>query len=192
MESVKTKWDKIYSQDEAVLAPPASVLMDNAFLLPASGTALDLACGLGGNAVFLARHGLKVEAWDISSIAIEKVRIHAKSSKLAIKARSCEINNHSLLGQCFDVIAISRYLDRDLSDAIIDALKPGGLLFYQTYTREKTHRLGPNNPDYLLAENELLRMFSRLKLIFYRENGCIGDAETGLRNEAQLIGQKYD
>jgi tellurite methyltransferase len=48
----------------------------------------------------------------------------------------------------------------------------------------------PNNPDYLLIENELLRQFSSLRVIFYRENALMGDLSQGLRNEAQFIGQK--
>ncbi len=190
MESVRNKWDRIYSQADGAQYSAASVLTENAFLLPEFGTALDLACGLGANAFFLARHGLATEAWDISGVAIEKLRRYADSRGLVINAQVGEINKHSFSDGCFDVIVLSRYLDRDLSDAIIGALKPGGLLFYQTYTAEKTAQQGPNNPDYLLAENELLRLFSGLRVIFYRENGCIGDLEEGLRNEAQLIGQK--
>lgn len=190
MQSVKSKWDQIYSQAASEHYPASPVLTDNAFLLPVSGTALDMACGLGSNAIFLAQHGLMVEAWDISGVAIEKLRINAVSGNLPIKTQVCEINEYSLLGRSFDVIVVSRFLDRELSDAIMGALKPGGLLFYQTYTREKTARRGPNNPDYLLAENELLSLFSGIRLVFYRENGLIGDSESGLRNEAQMIGQK--
>ena len=90
----------------------------------------------------------------------------------------------------FDIIVVSRFLDRTLSDAIIGALKPDGLLFYQTFTREKTNPKPPNNPDYLLNENELLTLFSPLRVIFYRENALIGEHQRGLRNEAQFVGRK--
>lgn len=92
----------------------------------------------------------------------------------------------------YDVVVVSRFLDRNLKDAIIGALKPGGLLFYQTFDRDKVGGAGPNNPDYLLSNNELLRMFSLLQVVFYRENGLIGNTEKGLRNEAQFIGQKQE
>ena len=90
----------------------------------------------------------------------------------------------------FDVIVVSRFLDRRLSNAIIDALKPNGLLFYQTFTKEKTIPTSPNNPDYLLNRNELLTLFSPLQVILYRENGLVGSHLKGLRNQAQFIGQK--
>jgi len=70
------------------------------------------------------------------------------------------------------------------------ALTTGGLLFYQTFTRDKLDRQGPGNPDFLLASNELLRLFAPLTLIFYQEYARIGDLQRGDRNEARFIGQK--
>lgn len=190
MNALINKWNNIYSQAEIALPAPAPVLRENAFLLPATGTALDLACGLGGNAIFLAQQQLAVTALDISNVAIEKLTVYAARKELNLCARRQAITPQSLGGQCFDVIVVSRFLDRTLRDAIIDALKPDGLLFYQTFTQEKTNRTGPSNPDYLLAENELLALFSPLRLLYYRDNGLCGKQQSGLRGEAQFIGQK--
>ena len=190
MDAVISKWNHIYNESGQKCYPAIQVLIENDFLLPVTGTALDLACGLGANAIFLAELGLAVTAWDISSVAIDKLTAYAVQQGLNINARQKKITAESFTGCCFDVIVVSRFLDRSLSDAIIGALKPDGLLFYQTFTREKTSRKPPNNPDYLLAENELLDMFSPLKVIFYRDNALIGEQLRGLRNEAQFIGQK--
>ena len=191
MDAVLSKWDHVYSQYDHMRYPAAAeVLTENDFLLPSTGMALDLASGLGANAIFLAERGLAVTAWDISSVAIDKLTAYAVQQGLNINARQKKITAESFTGCCFDVIVVSRFLDRSLSDAIIGALKPDGLLFYQTFTREKTSRKPPNNPDYLLAENELLDMFSPLRVIFYRENALIGEQLRGLRNEAQFIGRK--
>jgi tellurite methyltransferase len=190
MKGLQEKWDRIYSRDEPGRQPPAPVLTDNAFLLPSAGIALDLASGLGANAIFLAEHGLKVTALDISSVAIEKLNAYALNHQLTIEAKQEAIGPASLPSSAFDVIAISRFLDRSLTGAIIDALKPGGLLFYQTFTRLKVTAEGPDNPAYLLEINELLELFSPLRTVYYRENAAIGDIRQGLRNEAQFIGQK--
>jgi tellurite methyltransferase len=190
MKELQEKWDRIYSRDEPGRQPPAPVLTDNAFLLPSAGIALDLASGLGANAIFLAEHGLKVTAFDISSAAIEKLNAYARHRRLAIEARQEAVTPASLPSSAFDVIVISRFLDRPLKDGIIEALKPGGLLFYQTFTRLKVAAEGPTNPAYLLATNELLDLFSPLRTVYYRENAAIGDIGQGLRNEAQFIGQK--
>ena len=185
-----SKWNRVYSQAEPANYLAVQVLTDHDFLLPQVGTALDLACGLGGNAVFLAQHGLAVTAWDISSVAIDKLTAYAVRQGLNINACQEKIGAGSFAECSFDVIVVSRFLDRTLSDAIIGTLKPDGLLFYQTFTREKVSPTPPNNPDYLLACNELLTLFSPLKVIFYRENALIGDRRRGLRNEAQFVGQK--
>lgn len=189
MDSEIDKWNRIYSESEPELSPPASVLTENDFLLPKAGRALDLASGLGGNAVYLAHRGLAVTALDLSSVAIGKLIAYAATHHLNIDARQQKIDSMNFTESGYDVIVVSRFLDRTLSDAIIGALNPGGLLFYQTYTLKKLVGQGPGNPDYLLADNELLYMFSPLTVVFYRENALIGDIEHGLRNEAQFVGR---
>ncbi|MEC4747384.1 class I SAM-dependent methyltransferase [Methylomicrobium sp. Wu6] len=190
MNELREKWNRIYSLGEPGQQAPASVLTENAFLLPPHGTAIDLASGLGANAIFLAEHGLQTTAIDISSIAVEKLNAYARRRQLAIEAKQEAIGPALLSPLAFDVIVISRFLDRSLTDAIIEALKPGGLLFYQTFTRLKVNAEGPNNPAYLLNANELLTLFFPLRTVFYRDNAAIGDIRMGLRNEAQFVGQK--
>jgi tellurite methyltransferase len=192
MNELREKWDRIYSRDEPGKQAPAPVLAENAFLLPPAGDALDLASGLGANAIFLAEQGLTVTALDISATAIDKLKAYAARRQLAIDARQEAIGPASLPSSAFNVIVISRFLDRSLKDGIIEALKPRGLLFYQTFTRLKVAAEGPNNPAYLLETNELLDLFSPLQTVFYRENADIGDIRQGLRNEAQFVGQKPD
>lgn len=186
--ATRAKWDAIHGQSSSDQGA-AEVLSANCFLLPTQGLALDLACGKGGNALLLAEKGLWVQAWDISAVALEKLRNKADAAGLAIETRQCNITADSLLNTSFDVIVVSRFLDRTLCNAIMAALKPGGLLFYQTFTRNKLEQQGPSNPDYLLANNELLRLFSPLSVIFYQEYPPIGDVRSGNRNEACFIGQ---
>jgi tellurite methyltransferase len=190
MDALIEKWNRIYHESGQELYSAAQVLTENDFLLPPKGAALDVACGLGNNAVFLAEQGLLVTAWDISSVAIDKLKTYAVREGLKINACQRKITADSFNECSYDVIIVSRFLDRSLSGAIIGALKPDGLLFYQTFTREKTSLKPPHNPDYLLAENELLKMFSPLRVIYYRENAFIGEQSQGLRDEAQFIGQK--
>ena len=194
MISTDQHWDAIYDRaliNDSAPLNCAEVLRENAFLLPPKGKALDIACGMGANATFLARHGLAVTAVDISKVAIDKLSAYASCNALDINAYDQNIDPNSIHKCAFDVIVVSRFLDRRLSDAIIDALKPDGLLFYQTFTKEKTTPTSPNNPDYLLNRNELLILFSSLQVILYRENGLVGLPSIGLRNQAQFIGQKY-
>jgi hypothetical protein len=87
------------------------------------------------------------------------------------------------------VIAVSRFLDRGITGAIAAALRPGGLLFYQTFTKARVDASGPKGDRYRLDDNELLRLFSGLRVRVYREESLLGDWGRGLRNQALLIAQ---
>ena len=172
------------------LPEPALVLKENQHLLPAAGAALDLACGLGGNALYMSRKGLKVSAWDYSPVAIDKLTQLAETEDLNIQTSVRDIVQDPPEAESFDVIVVSHFLDRSVNQTLIAALKPDGILFYQTYTKNKVINTGPDNPDYLLLEGELLDMFKALKVRVYREEGGCGNIKKGLRNEALFIGQK--
>ena len=189
-EALLSKWNQKYSRSSPQLPKPSKILKDFVHLLPARGTALDVACGMGGNALFLAEQGLDALALDFSSVAIDKLRSFASRRNLEIQCMVQDVHAFDWAEKRFDVIVISRFLDRSLASSIIAGLKPGGLLFYQTFTQEKVSDSGPSNPSYLLAENELLTLFQPLRLLVYREEGRVGDKTTGLRNEALLIGQR--
>ena len=73
MNSILDKWNKIYSKQYCKDITASSVVIDNAHLLPNVGKALDLACGMGANAIFLAEHKLQVDAWDVSSDALKQL-----------------------------------------------------------------------------------------------------------------------
>ncbi len=184
------KWDAIYRQQAVSELTATPVLAENLFLLPEQGVALELACGLGANALLLAQRGLTVQAWDISAVAIEKLQQQAHQQNLTVQAKQVDIRPSSLPENSFDVIVISRFLDRSLCRGIIAALKAGGLIFYQTYTRQKLTDSPPHNPDFLLATNELLTLFTPLKTLVYQEHGLVGNLNLGERNEALYIGQQ--
>lgn len=185
---VELKWDQIYKNTDS--ATVVDVLTQNDYLLPKTGLALDLACGLGANALFLAEKGLDCHAWDVSSVALEKLQQIAQNKSLKVSPKQIFIQPDSLPKNSYDVIVLAHFLDRSLCNAIMDALKPKGLLFYQTYVRDKISSKGPNNPAFLLTRNELLKLFGALSVVLYREDSLLGDLDYGERNEALFIGQK--
>lgn len=190
IKSNKNKWDLRYIDADHVQYPVADVLTENAYLLPQSGNALDIACGIGANAVFLASHGLRTDAWDSSSVAIKKLNDYACGKKLPLAPKVLQIKPTDLKPAFYDVIVVSKFLNRDLCVNIVHSLKPSGLLFYQTFTQEKTTLQGPKSPKYLLSKNELLKLFGNLHIVYYRENGKLGKISKGIRNQALFIGQK--
>ena len=184
-------WDSRYRALEDNGFPRAcAVLLDNQHLLPEHGQALDVACGRGGNALLLATRGLDTSAWDYSSVAINKLRQFSELRKLNLNTEVRDVVTAPPDVEAFDVIVVSHFLERSLCNSLVGALKPGGLLFYQTFTVDRVTDNGPDNPEYRLTANELLALFAELRVILYREEGCIGDPHEGFRDRAQFIGYK--
>ncbi len=187
---LKIKWNQRHA-DPTHQPRAAAVLYQNRHLLPASGRVLDLACGLGGNALLMAKAGLEVTAWDLSQVAIDRLIGFARTQGLTgLQAEVRDLSQEPLPVAAFDVIVVSYYLERSLIAPLIDALKPGGLIYYQTFTRIAVNQQGPANPDYRLGDNELLRLFEPLAVRFYREENQLGDLDNGFRNVAMLVAEK--
>lgn len=189
LPDLRETWDARYRESGRV-PDPARVLTENLHLLPRQGRALDLACGLGANALLLAERGMLVSAWDLSAVAVERLRAEATRRGLAMDAQARDVLARPPEAACFDVIVVSHFLDRTLALAIAAALRPLGLLFYQTFIREAVTDTGPANPAYRLGDNELLRLFPGLTVRFYREEGHTGDVTAGTRDIAQLVAQR--
>ena len=188
-ENVRECWNQRY-RNTAIEQRPAQVLLQHLHLLPITGRVLDLACGLGANALLLARHGLQTWAWDISPVAIARLNNAARAAGFVIQTEVRDVTVRPPQPDCFDVIVVSHFLERSLANALQAALCPGGLLFYQTFTKSRVDETGPSNPDFRLDDNELLSLFGGLKLRVYREEGLLGDLHLGFRNEAMLVAQK--
>ncbi len=182
------RWDARYREGVAEQTP-ARALLENLHLLPSTGCALDLACGLGANAVVLARAGLATHAWDVSPVAIARLAELAAAEGLALHAAVRDVVETPPEPARFDVIVVARFLERTLAPALTAALKPGGLLFYETFAGPY-RGTGPSNPDWRLAEGELLRLFAPLRPRVYREELDAGDPARGWRGMALLVAEK--
>ncbi|NEV60402.1 class I SAM-dependent methyltransferase [Thiorhodococcus minor] len=187
-ETRREIWDHRYAA-RVHPAEPALVLTEALHLLPRAGDALDAACGVGGNALKLAEIGLRTSAWDLSPVAIERVRTEAKWRGLGVDARVRDIVADPPSPRSFDVVCVAYFLDRTLAAALAAALRPDGLLLYQTFSREAVTDRGPSNPEFRLVPNELLRLFPGLIVRAYRDEGCTGDTCRGTRDIAFLIAQ---
>ena len=189
MTYAEENWDKIYASGFHNVSV-AGVLAQNVHLLGSHGLALDIACGKGANAFFLARLGLRVHAWDISSVAINHVAEKAARLEADIEARSLDIKGDLLPDNSYDLILNCHYLDRQLTPAIKSALKPGGKIVFQTFTMEKRAKVGPTNPEFLLKKDELLRMFSGFEIQLYKDESQNLNPDDPLCGRACIIAKK--
>ena len=184
----RRRWQRRYQEQAGEPFQVCTVLKENKQLLPAAGTALDLACGRGGNALFLARHGLQVTACDFSEEALRQLRTEATRQSLRLAYRACTATELLSQEQQWEVITVSHFLERENTARLMAALLPGGLLYYQTFSTDREHK-GPRNPNYLLRPNELLRLFAPLELLYYREERKVGVGARHLPGKACLVGR---
>lgn len=146
--------------------------------LYAPGRALDLACGRGRNSVYLAREGFQVAAWDRDAEALEELRSTAESLGLAtITMQPVDLEQAPAIPPTsFDLITVFYYLQRDLAPQIARALKPGGVLVYETFLIDNHTRFNhPRRREFCLNHNELLSLFGDLRVLAYREGTLVPD-----------------
>ncbi|MCW9013387.1 MAG: class I SAM-dependent methyltransferase [Gammaproteobacteria bacterium] len=163
-------WEKHYADIAVGDQTVASVLTENEHLLEWQGLALDYACGLAANGRWLAARGYEVIAWDMSRNAVEKLNQYSREKNIRLTAEVRDLENNPPTDEKFDVIVVSFFLHRQTLLNLYQALKPGGLLFYQTFLGEQKNGRGPSNSDFRLTQGELLRVYSDMENLFYRED----------------------
>jgi len=190
MSTARQKWDNAYSQSSNQQVQASDVLLENQHLLPTTGVAIDLACGLGGNAMLLAQAGLQTHAWDISPVAVSKCNEQAARLQVTVQTKVRDIEQHPPESNSFDVVVLSHFLHRPTFAHLIDSLKPGGCLFYQTFVEDKDPNIGPSNKDYLLQSNELIIRCQGMQILVYREERNQGNQQLGWRHQAMIVARK--
>lgn len=165
------RWDRQHSESVSREEPArflAEVIESESWeIMP--GRVLDVACGKGRNAIYLARRGFHVTAVDISPVALELGRKRAEELSLSIDWRQADMDELQLGRAEFDLIININYLQRSLIRQFQSALRSGGHVIFDTYLIDQQTIGHPKNPAYLLDHNELLRQFSGFRVLYYRE-----------------------
>lgn len=165
----RAHWNRRWS--ERVPAPedraPAPWLVASEPLLARPpARALDVACGDGRNALYLAQRGFVVDAVDISDVAIDALATAARACNLAVHPCRRDLERQPLPARGYDLIVQIRYLQRSLFPALAAALAPGGILVMETFARGHSGM----SDRYLLERGELLRVFPDLRVLRYRQS----------------------
>jgi SAM-dependent methyltransferase len=131
--------------------------------------ALDLATGTGRHTGAIARAGFRTFGVDVSFDAVRSAR-NAAAPYGTVAVWCADLRRCPLPRARFELIVVTRYLQRDLFGAIAEALAPGGFVVYETFTiAQRLHGRGPTSPDHLLQPGELRRAFDSLDVLFYEE-----------------------
>jgi tellurite methyltransferase len=181
-----TEWDARHREAAQNSPPePASIVSEWLPLLPL-GAALDLACGTGRHTLMLAARGQFVNAVDWSGTGLNILENRARKAKLSvsraddasaagsrtqsIRLIQANLEDIQLPDASFSLILCLQYLQRSLFQQMAAALRPGGVLVFETFTQAQLNYTGgPRNPAYLLESGELRTAFPGLHTLFYRE-----------------------
>ena len=189
MSNAAKEWDERYRQGRGMPEEPSALLVENRALLPPKGRALDIATGSGRNALYLASLGFRVTGVDVSRVAVALCREKADRLGLTVETVVADLEGYRLPVDTYDLVINFHYLQRSLAGPIVQALKQGGVLFFESFTVDQLqYGYGPKDPAFLVLPGELREMFAGLETLLYHEGVVEGDR--GPKAVAQLIGRK--
>ena len=185
--SDRERWDAKYAAKPVPeqLSPDAW-LIEQVANLPL-GRALELACGLGHNAIRLAQRGWEVDAVDVSPVGLRLASELAEKHGARVRWIAADLDEFTPAGGAYDLVFVFRFLDRARLPGIIEqALRPDGRLVYETFTLAQIRRPESymTNPAFALAPGELSRLFPKLQTLSY------GECSLPDRDVARLVAQR--
>ncbi|MBA3438289.1 MAG: methyltransferase domain-containing protein [Pyrinomonadaceae bacterium] len=182
-------WNERYRRGEHATIEPSQLLVQAVDGL-APGQALDLACGAGRQAIFLAERGWKVTALDASPVGIELVNGSAHERGVEVDARVADLEQGQFVitPNAYDLICVFYYLQRNLFPQIRAGLRPGGTVVAAIHTVDQDADEKGKNPAFFLMQGELCAEFQGWEITHYTE-GQPQDA-AHRRRTAELIARR--
>lgn len=141
---------------------PSDWIQRWAHLLPLPGSVLDVACGSGRHARWLAQRGHIVVGVDRDPEAVRRAAGFGE-----IVQADIESGPWPFVGRRFNAVVVSNYLWRPLWPVLLDSLEPDGILIYETFAQGNEHIGRPRRADFLLRPGELLDVCQGLQVIAY-------------------------
>lgn len=168
--SGRKSWESRYAGRGALpVGAPADLLVRHRDLLPTSGMGLDVACGDGRNALWMARQGLTVDAVDSAFAGLRRLAAAARAECLDIRPVQADLEHFPLSADRYALVVNVRYLQRSMLPALRRAVRPGGIVAFETFLRQQAAIGHPRNPDFLLEPGELGEAFAGFEILVEEE-----------------------
>jgi SAM-dependent methyltransferase len=165
----RDKWNQRYTEDSQRKDNPVTLLQEWVPKLRA-GKALDVACGAGRNAIFLARQGFRVDAIDISPVGLELARREAERLGLEINWIEHDLDQPYDFDTDYDLIVVLWYVNLPLITRLCDCLAPGGYLLCEEHLVTEQQVVGPTSPRFRVVPGALPGAVAGLEIELYEES----------------------
>jgi tellurite methyltransferase len=182
-------WDERYRRGEHRNEEPHPLVVQSISDL-APGQALDVACGAGRHAIWLAARGWQVTAVDYSPAAIEILRERAIQNGLHIDTHISDLESREFVieNAFYDLIVVCNYLQRSLFRPIKNGTRIGGVVVAAIAMVDQDPNIKPMNPAYLLNPGELRANFEGWRLLHDFEGKPGGDPNR--RAAAEIVARR--
>jgi len=172
----RIKWQQRYREDSYRKNNPVTLVADWLPKMP-PGKALDVACGAGRNAIFLAAAGYRVDAIDISAEGLKKAGQSAAEQGVEVNWIEHDFDRPFEFDGDYDVILVMWYVNLELVTRLCDCLAPGGFLVCEEHLITAEDVIGPSSDDFRVAPGALRGAVAGLELLLYEESIEIGEED---------------
>lgn len=172
----RARWDNHYHQKNTAYPAPDPLLLLYTLPLPPTHKcrALDLACGMGQNGLWLAEQGYTVDMMDISRVALNRAQEEINRRKLRnVNLLQVDLDDIDFDDQLYDVVCVFRFLDRKLFRKLRASVVNGGRIIYETFNTRHKSDAPTFNPAYLLDIGELPLLFKGWQILHESEDDHI-------------------
>ena len=187
----REKWDQRYREGAYADRNYPSEFLRKRVSFVDNGRAMDLACGVGRNAIYLAELGFQVDAIDVSSEGLEIARERARERGVSINWINEDLlNGWSVPDGQYDLIVMFRFVSRDILVKLPKFLAPGGTLIIEEHLQwPQGNVTGPTNNRFRVKPGELIEACQELDVLFNYE-GLIDEPDGSLAALAQIHSKK--
>jgi 2-polyprenyl-3-methyl-5-hydroxy-6-metoxy-1,4-benzoquinol methylase len=172
----RVRWDRYYrSLSDFAYPDPDPLLYDYTPPVLIHGQrerprALDLACGVGQNGIWLATQGYSVDLLDISREALHIAQLQAMMLQArTVNFMQVDLDEVALKPEAYDLVIVFRYMRRELFPRLHECVRPGGRVIYATFNMNYLDHKPDFNTEYLLYPGELSGYFTDWHVLHDRD-----------------------
>lgn len=187
----RRKWNDRYAQSaRGQIHEPSALLVQWLPRLP-RGRALDIACGAGRNALYLAEAGYRVDAVDIAGQGLALAADRARALNHDVNWLEHDLDEGLPTTDAYQLIVMIDYVNGPLLAALDHQMATGGYLVVEQHLRSDEALAGPRSPQFRVAPGELAGAVAGLDIVFHRE-GLQAGTGGSLAAKAWLVARKPD